>query len=66
MSFVELTAKGLELCQRLIPAVARYSVDVCEGMTLADQRRFVKLLKSLAAKASAWTTFDEHIDLQRF
>jgi DNA-binding MarR family transcriptional regulator len=49
--YVELTPEGLELCRRLIPAVARYSVEVCDGLTVADQKRFVKLLKSVAAKA---------------
>ena len=53
--YVELTSAGLEVCQRLIPAVARYSVEVCEGMTVADQKRFVRLLKSIAARSDAAT-----------
>jgi DNA-binding MarR family transcriptional regulator len=51
--FVELAPEGLELCRQLIPAVARYSVEVCEGMSVADQKRFVKLLKSIAGKSEA-------------
>lgn len=51
VSIVELTEEGLALSERLIPAVARYSVDVCKGMSIADQRRFIKLLKSIAARS---------------
>jgi DNA-binding MarR family transcriptional regulator len=52
--FVELTPAGLELCRRLIPAVARYSVEVCEGMSVADQKQFVNLLKSIAVNSEAF------------
>jgi DNA-binding MarR family transcriptional regulator len=46
-NYVELTTDGLNLCERLIPAVAHYSVDVCAGMNVASRERFVRLLKVL-------------------
>ncbi|HEU0073747.1 MAG TPA: MarR family transcriptional regulator [Dehalococcoidia bacterium] len=50
-NYVELTPRGVELCHRLIPAVARYSVDVCTEMDEADRQRFVNLLKALSSGA---------------
>jgi DNA-binding MarR family transcriptional regulator len=46
-NYVELTPQGLDLCRRLIPAVARYSVDVCAEMSGADKQSFIRLLKLL-------------------
>jgi DNA-binding MarR family transcriptional regulator len=46
INYVELTTEGLDLCKRLIPAVASYSVDVCAGMDVASRQRFVSLLKA--------------------
>jgi len=50
-NYVELTPKGLEVCNRLIPAVARYSVEVCKGMDASDREAFVRMLKLLAGQA---------------
>jgi DNA-binding MarR family transcriptional regulator len=50
-NYIELTRKGLELCHRLIPAVARYSVDVCTEMDEGDRQRLVSLLKALSSGA---------------
>jgi DNA-binding MarR family transcriptional regulator len=47
-NYVVLTEKGLELCQHLIPAVARYSVDVCQGLNDEERHRFIQMLRLLA------------------
>jgi DNA-binding MarR family transcriptional regulator len=44
-NYVELTTEGLDICRRLIPAVANYSIDVCAGLDGSSRERFVSLLK---------------------
>jgi len=50
-NYVELTPKGLVVCDHLIPAVARYSVDVCAGIEAGDREAFVRMLTLLARQA---------------
>jgi DNA-binding MarR family transcriptional regulator len=50
-NYVELMPKGLDLCHRLIPAVARYSVDACSEIDAAVRVHFVNLLKALSTGA---------------
>ncbi len=47
-TYVELTEKGLEVCGRLIPAVASYSMAICEGLDMPSRKAFVGLLKALS------------------
>jgi DNA-binding MarR family transcriptional regulator len=50
-NYVELTPKGLELSQRLVPAVAHYSVEACVALSDAERESFIRLLRILSEGA---------------
>jgi hypothetical protein len=50
-NYVELTPKGLELSQRLIPAVARYSAEACGALKREEKESFIRHLKLLSDSA---------------
>jgi MarR family 2-MHQ and catechol resistance regulon transcriptional repressor len=53
MVHVELTPAGLELCQRLVPAMAEFIGEISAGLTLEEKVLLNQLLERLRRSADA-------------
>ena len=50
---VELTDKGLELCERLIPAMAHMAAGLVDGFTMEEKETLLRLLMRFRQNASS-------------